>query len=278
MHSTAQPNLTPDPSEICGYPIDHSLTPGQSYLAIGPGGRGVVLKKMDVDCLLRGKLHPSIKERLSRVRELAHGGVANLQGVEREGDTAYLVWEYIQGERFDEYAIAPGRTPRDLLVIARELILGVDSLHMQGVVHGAIGSGNVIISREGSVRMTHISPLLYADTSVDVDSVLWLLEHAVELRNEKDSPLGQLLVEAARDHMPLRVLGTRVGALIESRGKPDEPQVELEERHIRRRTLLAATIVLVLGLAIGYGVWRVVDASADPHGTIRWLPGSAAGK
>ena len=40
---------------------------------------------MDHDCLLRGQLHPSIRERLSRVRELAHGGVANLYGVGRDG-------------------------------------------------------------------------------------------------------------------------------------------------------------------------------------------------
>jgi serine/threonine protein kinase len=278
MDSPADANPTPEPSEICGYPIDHALTPGQSYLAVGPGGRGIVLKKLDEDCLTRGKLHPSIKERLSRVRELAHGGVANFSGVERGEDSAYLIWEYVPGETFDEYVAAPQRTPRDLLLIARELILGVDSLHMQGIVHGAICGGNIIIPGDGGIRMTHISPLLYTDVAVDVESVRWLLEHAVERRNEQESPLGKLLADAARDQMPLRTLGTRVAALIESREKPGETQTKRQERHIRRRTLLAAAMVALLGVAIAYGAWRVVQGGADLHPSLRWLPNSTAGK
>src|SRR5687767_16037968 len=82
----------PVPPEICGYPVDSALSAGgedglpPSYFAIGPGGRGVVLKPLEGDCVLKGKatLHPSIKERLSRVRELALAGVANLYGVERD--------------------------------------------------------------------------------------------------------------------------------------------------------------------------------------------------
>src|ERR671912_347757 len=82
----------PVPQEICGYPVDSALSAGgedglpPSYFAIGPGGRGVVLKPLESDCVLKGKgtLHPSIKERLSRVRELALAGVANLYGVERD--------------------------------------------------------------------------------------------------------------------------------------------------------------------------------------------------
>src|SRR5688572_18804095 len=69
------------PRELCGYPVVEALARGQTYLAIGPGGRGVVLKKLDPDCLLGELLHPNVRERLSRVRELATAGVANLYGV-----------------------------------------------------------------------------------------------------------------------------------------------------------------------------------------------------
>src|SRR4051812_15826439 len=138
------------PAELCGYPVDSALSEaGATYLAIGPGGRGVVLKKMEDDCLLRGQLHPSIRERLARVRELAHGGVANLYGVGREGEGeaaagtaggavggAWLIWEYVDGESFADYAAAPNRTLRDLAMAGRELALAVDLLHMQGIVHG----------------------------------------------------------------------------------------------------------------------------------------------
>jgi tRNA A-37 threonylcarbamoyl transferase component Bud32 len=233
----------------------------------------VVLKKVDEDCMLRGKLHPSIKERLSRVRELAHGGVANLYGVDRDGTDAYLIWEYVPGQTFDEYVGSPARTPRDLLLLARELILSVDSLHMQGIVHGALIGGNVIVSADGLVRLIHISPLLYTDMSVDVESVRALLEHAVEYRGETASPLGQLLAEAHRDRMSLRQLGAKVGAMLESREPPPESSVQvIEERHIRRRTILAAAVVAILGVAIGYSVWRAVEAGPDLHPAPNWFP------
>jgi len=279
MHLSVASDSAPTPAELCGYPIRQILTPDQSYLADGPGGRLVVIKKVDEDCMLRGKLHPSIKERLSRVRELAHGGVANLYGVDRDGKDAYLIWEYVPGQTFDEYVAAPERTPHDLLLLARELILSVDSLHMQGIVHGALIGGNVIVGVEGLVRLTHISPLLYTDMSVDVESVRSLLEHAVERRSETASPLGQRLAEANRDHMPLRQLGAKVGALLESRESPTESLVQLsQERNIRRRTILAAVLVAVLGVAIGYGVWRIVEAGPNLQPAPTWFPNIPSGK
>ncbi|HEY2586381.1 MAG TPA: protein kinase [Tepidisphaeraceae bacterium] len=261
MHSTADTNPSATPPELCGYHVERALTPGLSYLAAGPGGRKVVLKRVDDDCLLRKALHPSIKERLSRVRELAHGGVANLHGVERDADGAWLVWEYVEGQTFDEYVADPQRTPRDLMILARELILSVDSLHLQGIVHGALIGGNVIIAPDGAVRLTHISPLLYTDMEVDADCVLALPEQAVERRGEQGSPFGQVLAEARREQMSMRALGTKVAAMLEVRAEPTEPEIRNEERHIRRRTLLAAAIVALVGFLIGYAIWRMTQAN-----------------
>lgn len=246
------------PAELCGYVVDCALKEHESYLAIGPGGRGVVLKKLDADCLLEGVLHPSIRERLSRIRELAHGGVANLHGVRRDADTAFLIWEYIQGKTFGQYVADDVCAPRDLLLLARELILSVDSLHAQGIVHGAISSGNVIIAPDGTVRLTHVSPLLYSDPLADMESAIALLRQALERRGEQDSPLAHLLAEAARKQMPLRSLGAKVAALLEAQDAGQAPDEGADDRHLRRRMLIAAGLVALLGLAIAYGVWRAV--------------------
>lgn len=280
MHSTAEINPLPAPPELCGYRVDRALTPGQSFLAIGPGGRRVVLKRVDDDCLLRDRLHPSIKERLSRVRELAHGGVANLHGVERDERAAWLVWEYVEGRTFGEHVADPhARPPRDLAVLARELILAVDSLHLRGIVHGAIIASNVIVCPEGSgVRLTHVSPLLYTEIDVDVDCVHSLLEHAAEQRGERDSQFGRLAAEARRQRMPLRVLGTKVAAMLEVRPEPNEPQVRSEERHIRRRTLLAAAVVALVGIALACVIWRAADASGDLRNALRWTQDAGRGQ
>src|SRR6266571_2713082 len=84
------------------YRIERELGEG-SFLACESNGRRVVLKMLEGDCLLKGQLHPMIKDRLGRVRELAHLGVANLHGVERDGERAFLVWEYVEGIALEEY-------------------------------------------------------------------------------------------------------------------------------------------------------------------------------
>ena len=260
---------TSTPSEICGYIVDSALSPnGSAYLAIGPGGRGVVLKKMDHDCLLRGQLHPSIRERLSRVRELAHGGVANLYGVGRDGGEsgngrekdagggqAWLIWEYVAGQSFTDYAAAPSRSLRDLAAVGRELALALDLLHMQGIVHGAIGGGNVIVSSAGNVRLTHVSPLLYSDPVPDAEAVIHLLESAVAARGDAASPLATLLAQARVERLGLRPLTAKLAALIESRELEDVEDQDARDEGPRRRAKFAALIVLVLGCIVGVAAW-----------------------
>jgi hypothetical protein len=304
----------PVPPEICGYPVDSALSAGgedgmpPSYFAMGPGGRGVVLKPLESDCVLKGKgtLHPSIRDRLSRVRELALAGVANLYGVERDppaeartngngtparGATgapaqgqAWLIWEYVPGQTFDEYATSPGRTPREVAVAARELILTVESLHLQGIVHGSIKGGNVIVAPGGSVRLTHVSPLLYNDPAEDTRCVIELLLRTVRQRKEERSALGRLLSEAADavaghaatartpadpdGQAALRQLSARLAGLIETRGQAAEGAPGRETRRAegapRRRALLAAVLMLLVGAAAAWGVWYAVGQPQIP--------------
>jgi hypothetical protein len=250
------PNFAGDRSEIGGYAIVRTLVPDQSWLAEATGGRKVVLKLLDDDCLWKDQLHPNIKDRLGRVRELAHAGVANLYGVERDEGLTYLVWEYVEGQTLTEYAASPTCGQRDLLVVARELVLGVEMLHARGVVHGTITGSNAIVGRDGRVVITHVSPLLYSEPGEDVEAVLSLLGGLVERRGEVTSPLGRLLAEARDEETTLRRLAARLGALLDVRDS--EPAVEAEDRtegrRIRRRALIGAGAAAVLGVALFAGL------------------------
>ena len=285
------PDAAGVPPELCGYPVDSALSPtGAAYLAIGPGGRGVVLKKMDDDCLLRGQLHPSIRERLSRVRELAHGGVANLYGVARDGGgkeagaegngagaggdgtgQAWLIWEYVEGQPFADYAAAPGRSLHDLAAVGRELALALDLLHMQGIVHGAIGGGNVIVSPSNTVRLTHVSPLLYTDPVPDAEAVIHLLESAVAARGEGASPLGVLLARAREEGVGLRALAARLAALVESRELEQWVEADARDHRPRKRAKYAAALVALVGIAFGIAAWRAAVTPALRAKVQEWL-------
>lgn len=300
LETASAPSLPALPlsAEICGYPIDSVLNSSQSdeadfmgpsYLAIGPGGRGIVLKPLETDCLLKNRLHPSIKERLSRVRELALAGVANLYGVERDaaggGESsppgAWLIWEYVQGRSLDGYSADAGCAPRKLALVARELVLTVESLHRQGIVHGAIRATNIIVDAHGAVRLTHVSPLLYSDPGDDVWGILHTLLEIVRLRGEEKTPLGRVLSDvdaslsadgpAPASEAVLRLLATRLAGVIDARDRVELMPTAAAEPDAapRRRSLFAAFAALVLGAGIAFGVWKLINEPDLP--LAKWL-------
>ena len=221
-------------------------------LGVGDDNRQVVIKRLDADCLLGGKLHPSIAERLNRVRELAHGAVANLYAVARDGGDAYLIWQYLPGRTWDEF-IASAPTARERLSAARELILHVELLHMQGIVHGALIGSNLILGDDNTWRLTHISPLLYSDTSVDVESVTQLLTDAA---GEDNPALLQLLKGAEPTTLSLRALAAKVAALLDANGDAPAGVEKSPRRELRVRSLLLALAVTSCAVALAYAMWR----------------------
>jgi hypothetical protein len=246
------------PAELCGYSLVETLAPGATYLAIGPGGRGVTLKKLDPDCLYRGLLHPDVHDRLSRVRELAHTGVANLFGVGKNGEDAWLIWEYVEGKPLSQYAREHCRSPRDLMLLVRELVLTVESLHLQGIMHGSLNGQNAIVAPDGTIRLTHISPLLYTDSADDAEAIEQTVGLILEERGERAGPLGRLLAEASESKMPLRGLASRLAALADSRDVVSAPPsaAAREERRTRKRAVFGAFLAALTGVAVAYTVWH----------------------
>src|SRR5689334_14602195 len=155
-------------------------------ITITRAGRKIVLKKLDDDCLLDGQLHPSIKLRLERVRELPVRCVANFLGVERDdAGIAHMVWEFVPGTALADVKSA------DWLKLSREVVLAVQSLHAAGIVHGAIHGGNVILDDTADIRLTHVSPLLYTDPDHDAADVIAMLDALVN-EHAPGTPLAEM--------------------------------------------------------------------------------------
>jgi hypothetical protein len=261
-------------TEIGQYRPIRELAPGRTLLAVSRGGREVVLKRLAAECLVDpGELHPSVKDRLTRVRELPEKSVANLHGVEREGEFTYVVWDYIPGVTFADPQIAAALPLRELLLVARDLVLTVESLHTAGLVHGAIKGTNVVVDANRRVRLTHVSPLLYDDPRNDARAVLDLLCDTLARRHEQGLPAGKALAAARAEKIPLRELASRLAVLTES---PEATARGLVSRDtsgdapIRRRSRLGAAAAAVIGLALTAGVIWYLAKQRDPS-----IPGPA---
>ena len=205
----------------CGYPIVQSLGP-ETDLVVDERGAKLVVKKLNESCLLQGRLHPSILERLQRVRELPLHGVANFQGVQRDGEYSFLIWAFVEGRPLDEYVAGLSVVERSAIV--REVKIVVDALHAAGLVHGAIHARNVIVDDRGRPHLTHISPLLFYDPAIDQTAVKRMIHELVN-DNESELPMTKSTTPADRDFT-------------------------------RLRSIALAAVVAVLGGAIGFFIYR----------------------
>lgn len=240
------------PDTIGDYRIVAALSES-AYRALGPGDRRVVLKMIDAECLHRGKLHHNIHLRLSRVRELAHPGVANLHSVEKDGQYVFAVWDEVEGLPIDRYVQTRKPVAPAVARLARELILVVESLHNLGLVHGRIVPGNVLVDGRGNVRLTHLSPLLYDDPDVDNAATIDLL------RDLSHAEGGEALAAALDvESLTLRTIAARLSVSVDALAKQEDAAVD-SDTGVRWATVALAASFAILGIAVAWWIYRSVS-------------------
>jgi hypothetical protein len=220
-----------------------------SSLASRPEER-VVLKRLDEDCLLDGQLHPSIRQRLERVRELPMKGMASLLGVERRDGgqgVAQLVWAFVPGRPLAEIEADESTWRR----LCREVILAVEALHAAGIVHGAIHGRNVIVTDRDEIRLTHVSPLLYNDPDQDEEDVIVMLRQRVASALP-GSALAEILSEAETGGWRLADLYAELSDAASTEAGGLHP-VQREPR-LRARAIALAGIAAMAGVGVAVGI------------------------
>ena len=149
-----------------------ALTPGtrlgqyEILSAIGAGGMGEVYRakdsKLGRDVAIK-VLHKAVAqdaERLARfereARSLAalnHPNIVTIFAVEESGGTRFLAMELVEGESLDT-VIAAGALPLsrffDITVPFAEAL---SAAHERGIVHRDLKPGNVMVTREGRVKV-----------------------------------------------------------------------------------------------------------------------------
>lgn len=245
------------PREVCGHVLVRWLKPEVTALCVGEGGRSVVLKRLERDCLLDGTLHPEIRERLARIRELAHGQVATLIGVERSCEGAvYGVWEYVDGRQLMDWIADPARDPRAGARMLRELVLAVEAMHDQGIIHGALHNGNIVVDTEGGVRILDLSPLLFDDPRDDIEAIAALMGEVAAQRGMQETAIGKALLEQVGRGGELREYSAAISRLLQVNDSPRKvAEVDGDEWRIRRQALRWAGLCVIVALMVAAWFW-----------------------
>ena len=138
------------------------LGPYEILAPIGAGGMGEVYKARDarLERTVAVKVlpphlssNPELRQRFEReaktISQISHPHICALYDVNREGETEYLVMEYLEGETLAD-RLARGPLPAEqLLRYGIEIADALDKAHRQGIVHRDLKPGNVMITKSG---------------------------------------------------------------------------------------------------------------------------------
>lgn len=86
---------------------------------------------------------------------LHHPNIVSVFDSGQDGDTAYLVMEFIQGEDLKHHLENGARfSVRSAIVMVHDLLMALDHAHRQNVVHRDVKPANMLIERSGRVKLT----------------------------------------------------------------------------------------------------------------------------
>jgi serine/threonine protein kinase len=122
-------------------------------------GRTVAIKTISLGAQGTPQEAQRLRERLMREAQaaatLSHPNIVTVHDVGQEGDTAYVVMEFVQGGTLDRALEEPGapRSAEALLKILEEVAHALDYAHAHGVVHRDVKPGNIFIQEDGGVKL-----------------------------------------------------------------------------------------------------------------------------
>ncbi len=165
--------------------IGRSLGHYRITAAIGAGGMGEVYRATDTklgrDVAI--KMLPAAvaqdPERLARfereARSLAslnHPNIVTIFSVEEAGGSRFLAMELVEGETLDTLIASGGLPLSRFFEIAVPLADALSAAHERGIVHRDLKPGNVMVTREGRVKVLDfgLAKLEAVDSSPDLTS------------------------------------------------------------------------------------------------------------
>jgi len=190
--------------------VREGLQVGRYWLRreLGAGGMGVVYEAYDPELerpvalkLLRSSLD---RQRLSRearaLAKLSHPNVVAVYDVGAFGEQAFIAMELVEGSTLRRWASDRQRSVEELVRIALQAGRGLAAAHAAGLLHRDFKPDNVIVGRDGRVRVLDFGVVSDLATRTAIAA-------AMDGNEEFSSDLEALLDEAGR----LTAAGTLIG-------------------------------------------------------------------
>ncbi len=132
----------------------------------------VVRTAEDVKDSERDEMIEALKREAVTIAKFNHPNVVNVYDVEGEGGTAYIAMELVEGLSLERYLARRKRVPwMEALVIGFATTRAIAAAHESGIIHHDIKPGNVLLGKDGSIKVTDFGiskPISSASQRTDV--------------------------------------------------------------------------------------------------------------
>ncbi len=114
----------------------------------------IAIKVLNDECRrLPGALQ-SLQREAKKAQTLSHPNIVTVYDFDRDGETAFITMEYIEGESLKEHLRQNVRMPFDkALYVIERVARGLAYAHQQGFAHADIKPANIFLSKNGVVKI-----------------------------------------------------------------------------------------------------------------------------
>ena len=147
--------------EILGGRYSILDTIGEGGMAIVYRAKDMLLNRVVAIKVLRGQYasDSEFRERFRREAQsaaaLSHPNIVNVYDVGEDSGSNYIVMEWVDGQTLNDIIMRDGRLTVDVVAdYSVQILDALDHAHRSGVIHRDIKPHNILITRDGRVKVT----------------------------------------------------------------------------------------------------------------------------
>ena len=126
--------------------------------------RLVAVKILKSDLADSAEFRRRFRDESQAVAQLSHANIMSVYDVSRSGDVEYIVMELIEGITLKQYMERRGQMDwREALHFISQIMRGLSHAHSRGIIHRDIKPQNIMILRDGSVKVADFGIACLAD-------------------------------------------------------------------------------------------------------------------
>ena len=128
--------------------------------------RLVAIKILKSDLADNADFRRRFRDESRAVAQLSHANIVSVYDVSTSGETEYIVMELIDGITLKQYMERRGRMDwRESLHFISQIMRGLSHAHSRGIIHRDIKPQNIIVLRDGSVKVADFGIACLANAS-----------------------------------------------------------------------------------------------------------------